>query len=206
MVMANAATSLKVEVSEKLYTIQEFLELEWPDDDENEYELIGGQIVAKQGTTSKQHARIASRITTALNNFAGFGSSAPKGETFCGGSTTLGQPLSKGTFVPKPDVCFVLNQNKPTTPEEAREDLITVAPDIVVEINSPSDTDERRFQKLQAYQQAGVRLFWSINMLEKYVVVYKAGGSEPQLITFSGELDGGEVLPGFKLPVKLLFD
>lgn len=199
----------KTEVSEKLYTIAEFLALEWPEGDEDEeYELIRGRIVAKQGTTSKQHSDIAGRIATALNNFAGFSSSVPIGKVLVGSSTTLGQPLSKGTFMPKPDVCFVLNENNSPTSDDAseiQENLITVTPDIVVEINSPSDTDERRFQKLQAYQEAGVKLIWSIHMLEKFVVVYRVGEPEPEFVTISGELDGGAVLPGFKLAVKLLF-
>lgn len=38
---------MSTEISEKLYTVEEFLNLEWPDDDEDDYELIGGKIVLK---------------------------------------------------------------------------------------------------------------------------------------------------------------
>jgi Uma2 family endonuclease len=99
-------------------------------------------------------------------------------------------------------VCFVLTE---TCPNDF-EGEIPVAPDLVVEVNSPSDTDERRFEKLQAYRESGVKLIWSIHMLEKFVIAYKLGVEYPILYTIKDEIDGGEVLPEFKLPVKSLFE
>jgi Uma2 family endonuclease len=189
---------MTTEVSEKLYTVNEFLALDLPDD--VEYELIGGRIVARQGITSGKHADIVGRVSTILNNFAGFNAGEKRtGTVFSGGSTNLGNPGGKN--YPKPDVCFVLNDRLPPD----FEDEIPVAPDLAVEVNSPSDTEERKFEKLQAYRQAGVKLIWSIHMLEKYILVYRAGRQYPDFLTPDDELDGGEVLPGFRLAVKDLF-
>ncbi len=189
---------MSVEISEKLYTVEQFLALDLSDKDE--YELIGGQLV-RQGVTSGKHADIATRVATALNVFGGAAAGEKRlGTVYTGGSTTLGQPEGK-TF-PKPDVCFVLKGHGPAE----FEGPIPVAPDLVVEINSPSDTDERRFEKLQAYQQAGVKLIWSIHMLERFVVVYRAEESYPNFLTAQDQLDGGTVLPNFKLAVRTLFE
>src|SRR5690349_4966387 len=190
---------MRVETAEKLLIVEDFLKLEWPDDDEADYELIGGRVVPNQGTTSGPHGDIAARIATFLNNFAGITVGEKQtGYAFVGSSTNLGNP--QGKFFPKPDVCFVLKDRLPSEFDE-----IPVAPDIVVEVNSPSDTDERRFEKLQAYQQAGVRLIWSINVLEKFVLVYRADEEYPKLLTAKDELDGGDVVPGFTLKVSTLF-
>ncbi|NWJ95227.1 MAG: Uma2 family endonuclease [Chloroflexi bacterium] len=192
---------MTIVLSEKLLTIPEFLAMEWPDDEfDTDYELIGGRVVARQGITSKSHSLIVGRISTALNIFAGdFAGEKQTGLVFPGGSTNLGNP--QGKHFPKPDCCFVLKERLPADSPE-----IAVAPDIVIEVNSPSDTDERRVEKLQMYQQAGVVLIWSIHMLEKYVMVYQLGKTYPTLLTLENELDGGEVLPGFKLKVSKLFE
>lgn len=84
-------------------------------------------------------------------------------------------------------------------------DILEVAPDLVVEVNSPSDTEERMEKKLKAYQEAGVKLIWSVHMLRKYVLVYYGAEPMPSLVTIDGELEGENVLPGFRLPVKNIF-
>lgn len=194
---------MTVETTEKLYTVEEFLALELPEDeneDNYEYQLIGGWIV-RQGTTSGKHGDIVTRVATALNLFGGVAAGEQRiGTVYSGSSTDLGNP--KGQNYPKPDVCFVLKGNGPVDFEGA----IPVAPDLVIEVNSPSDTDARRFEKLQAYQQSEVKLIWSIHMLERFVVVYTKGDSDPAFFSVKGELDGGAVLPGFKLAVKALFE
>jgi Uma2 family endonuclease len=196
-----------VEVSEKLYTVADFSIFEPSENQEDsdfEYdedlELIEGNIVRK-GATSAKHADIVSVVVTAINNFGGkFAGEKRLGTVYAGATTDLGNP--KGRNAPKPDVCFVSLSQSP----DSFEGIIPVAPDLVVEVNSPSDTDERRFDKLQAYQENGVKLIWSIHMLEKFVVAYKSGEDYPSFYTLKDELDGGLVLPGFTLPVKSLFE
>jgi Uma2 family endonuclease len=193
---------MTTEVSEKLYTIEEFLNLDLPDD--QAYELIGGRIVAKPGTTSFKHGSIVVLIAHYLEGFAGVSSDKPLGRVLSGTSTTLGQLLNSSKTFPKPDVCFVLADRLPADLEQI--DILEVAPDLVVEVNSPSDTEERKFEKLQAYQQAGVKLIWSVHMLGQYVLVFQAGKpNRPAVVTIDEDLDGGSVLPGFKLPVKNIF-
>jgi len=61
---------MSTEIGEKLYTIPEFLAIEWPEDDENEYELIEGKIVAKSsGSTSAKHGEIIFKLGRLLGNY-----------------------------------------------------------------------------------------------------------------------------------------
>ncbi len=94
---------------------------------------------------------------------------------------------------------------KLTEEDEELDSPIPVAPDLVVEVHSPSDTEERRHEKLKAYQQAGVSIIWSIHMLDKFVLVYYKDQRHPQLRTLDDVLDAGTIIPGFTLPVKDLF-
>jgi Uma2 family endonuclease len=190
------------EIGEKLYTIEEFLALDLPDD--QDYELIGGQLVAKPGTTNFRHGVIVVQIAHYLESFGGISSAKPLGLVASGISTTLGEPLNSGKTFPKPDVCFVAADRLPA--DIKKIDILEVAPDLVVEVNSPSDTEERKFDKLQAYQDAGVKLIWSVHVLGEYVLVFQSDKpNRPTAVTLDQELDGGSVLPGFRLPVKDIF-
>jgi Uma2 family endonuclease len=101
---------MTTEILEKFYTIEEFLKLDLPEDED--YELIRGRIVARQGTTSAKHGDITSRISTEISNFAGYSAGEKQtGLVFVGASTNLGNPQGKN--FPKPDVCFVLKERLP---------------------------------------------------------------------------------------------
>ncbi len=190
------------EISEKLYTVEEFLNLEWPEDDETEYELIGGRIIAKPGGgTSAKHGDIIAQTIYYLQAYAGIGAGEKAfGKVYTGAACNLGRP--KGLNFPEPDVCFVA---KGRTPDDF-SGPIPVAPDLVVEVWSPSDTTEKIQIKIDAYLEAGVRLIWSIYMVSKYVLIYRQDNPDIRFLNLKGELEGEDVLPGFKLPVKTLFE
>jgi len=190
------------ELTPKFYRVAEFLNLETADEDDDIYELIEGEVVAKpKSGISGKHGKVASKIDYYLQAHAGEGAAEKGlGEVYVGASTNLGQPEGSNYFVP--DVCFVLEGR---TPEDF-PGAIPVAPDLVVEVNSPSDTEENIDSKIQAYLRAGVRLIWSVSPIRKFVIIYRASEPEnPSFCNINGELDGGDVLPGFKLAVSKLF-
>lgn len=193
-----------LEVGQPLYTVEEFLELDLPDDDTLLfYELIEGEIVArpKSGISGK-HGDITAVIAGELYLFLKVNAAQKKlGRVYSGASTLLGQPEGSNYLVP--DVCFVTNGRTP----DNFSGPIPVAPDLVVEVNSPSDSVQRIHQKIQAYLAAGVRLVWSVYMLEQFVIIYRASDpTDPSLVTIKGELDGEEVLSGFRFKVSALFE
>jgi Uma2 family endonuclease len=60
--------------------------------------------------------------------------------------------------------------------------------------------------KLTEYAKAGVKLVWYVDPDRKEVDVYpKARAAAKKTVGLEGVLDGGAVLPGFRLPVKDIF-
>jgi Uma2 family endonuclease len=103
-----------------------------------------------------------------------------------------------------PDVCFVPWTKRPerTVPSEPISDLI---PDLAVELLSPSNTRGEILRKLKEYFLAGVVLVWVIDPLKRTADVHTAPDVKTTLAE-SGTLDGGDLLPGFRLPLAKLFE
>lgn len=77
-------------------------------------------------------------------------------------------------------------------------------PDLAVEVISPHNTREEMSRKLREYFEAGVRLVWYVYPSEREVHVYTAP-EERIVLRADGHLDGGAVLPGFRLDLQTLF-
>lgn len=104
----------------------------------------------------------------------------------------------------RPDVAFVSYARWPeaTVP---RTEAWNVIPDLAVEILSPTNIAVKIDAKLGDYFAAGVKLVWVIYPDSGRVYVY----TSPTEVTGrdrSDELDGGDVLPGFRLPIESLFE
>ena len=75
-----------------------------------------------------------------------------------------------------------------------------VPPDLAIEVRSPSDEPGEIAKKLNLYQRAGVPLVWWVESDRRTVMVHRLG--EPAVeLGKADDLDGGDVLPGFRLPV-----
>lgn len=105
--------------------------------------------------------------------------------------------------VRSPDVAFVRADRVP--PGGFGPGWIPFAPDLAVEVLSPSETASDTEEKLADYRAAGTRLLWVVDPAKRMVSIYAADA--PARWVRTGEvLDGGEVLPGFALPVEALFE
>jgi Uma2 family endonuclease len=102
-----------------------------------------------------------------------------------------------------PDVCFVSRDRLPDgkLPEAPIPGLV---PDLAIEILSASNTPGEMRRKLREYFEAGVRLVWYIDPPSRTAIVYTAI-DQCQTLAEEDELDGGDVLPGFRLPLGVLF-
>ncbi len=105
----------------------------------------------------------------------------------------------------RPDAAFVsyLRWAK-SKPLPMRGNAWEVVPDLAVEVVSPTDLAEELMQKLLEYFQAGVRLVWVVYPEQKLVYVYESL-TQVRGLTHQEELDGGSMLPGFRLPLANLF-
>ena len=101
-----------------------------------------------------------------------------------------------------PDVAFVRAGREPQG--EARWHFARLAPDLVVEVVSPSDRERDMQAKVALYQEAGVPLVWVVDPQAQTVTVL-ALGQAPFLLTAMDTLDGGDVLPEFRVAVAELF-
>ena len=102
-----------------------------------------------------------------------------------------------------PDVSFIPweqipGQQWPDTP------MPEIPPDLAVEVLSPSNTPGEIRLKIREYFQAGTRLVWVIDPKKQTARSYTTPESS-RLVGKSGSLDGGEVLPGFRVSLPELF-
>ena len=99
------------------------------------------------------------------------------------------------------DVAFISHERY----AQVRSDsYLDVAPELVVEILSPSDRWSDLQEKLGDYFAAGVQIVWLVDPQLAQVHVYEAL-DQVTLLTREGQLSGGELLPGFKIPLTELF-
>jgi Uma2 family endonuclease len=101
-----------------------------------------------------------------------------------------------------PDLSFVRADRLP--PEEERQGFLRLAPDLVVEVVSPTDRFNAVMEKVDQYQRAGVPLIWLVQPRRRAVTEF-ALGQEPRTLREGDALDGGEIVPGFVLPVADIF-
>jgi Uma2 family endonuclease len=158
------------------------------------YELVDGVLVEKiMGYTESS---LAMRLGSFLFNFA---EEHDLGNVTGPDGTTRLMPR----LVRIPDVSFVAWDRLPNRelPDEPIPDL---APDLAVEILSKGNTKGEMERKLREYFLAGVRVVWLVDPQTRTVQVFTASDQSVRL-TEEQTLDGGDVLPGFTLPLRKLF-
>ena len=104
-----------------------------------------------------------------------------------------------------PDVSYVSRARFPggTVPSTGYP---TLAPDLVVEILSPGNTEEEMREKRGNYFDAGTLRVWQIDPLARTAEIYDpAAPDEPAAVPAGGTLDAGAALPGFKVKLPDLF-
>jgi Uma2 family endonuclease len=103
-----------------------------------------------------------------------------------------------------PDVSFIRWERFPKR-KLPRDRVFAVVPDLAIEIVSPGNTAAEMDLKLKDYFRAGVRLVWIIDPERRMAKVYTSP-SEFREVKEPGALDGGDVLPGFRLKLRDLFN
>jgi Uma2 family endonuclease len=102
-----------------------------------------------------------------------------------------------------PDVAFTSvgrlpGGQLPTSP------VPSLAPDLAIEVLSASNTAAEMAVKRQEYFDASVRLVWEVSLNPRTLTVY-TGPNQGAVLTEADTVDGGEVLPGFRLGLAELF-
>ena len=176
-----------------LVTAEQFLrmpECEW-------YELVAGEL-RKMTQPSFLHGAVAAQVSRLLGNYVA--------ERKLGRVSTNdpGFLLARDPdTVLGPDVAFVSARRLAAQP--AGEGLREGAPDLAIEVLSPTNTRTEIHEKAIAYLDAGASLVWVIDPALRTVMVYRSA-TETVTLAQDAVLEGKPVLPGFRCRVAELFE
>ena len=160
--------------------------------DGRKWELVDGE--AREAPAGHKHDAIGIQVAFLLKPFA-------RGRGVVAGSQA-GFRMASGN-VRSPDVSFTRKERMPGgQPSEGFEDF---APDLAVEIISPSEQADEMARKVAEYFGAGAEQVWHLFPETKQGTVYF---SPFDMVSFGpeDELDAGDLLPGFSCRVEDLFD
>jgi Uma2 family endonuclease len=160
------------------------------------YELIQGEL-KKMSPAGHYHGRVAVHLTASLAHYVkthqlGFVYAAETGFKLSSNPDT----------VRTPDVAFI---RKEKVQKVGNTDGFWLgAPDLAVEVVSPSDTYQEVEDKVDDWLQAGPQMVIVLNPRKKSAIVYHSK-RELMVLTEEDEIEGEDVIPGWKIKVADLF-
>jgi Uma2 family endonuclease len=108
-----------------------------------------------------------------------------------------------GEQIRMPDVCFV-SRERIAAARPRRGTIPALAPNLAMEVLSASNTPREMDRKLRDYFTAGVEVVWFIDRETRSATIYTSlEDAEP--VPADGFLDGGKLLPGFRVSLAELF-
>lgn len=170
------------------YLDYEALLARYPD---RRFELIHGKAVEKMPT--QLHAAIVSLLNFALMLYL---REHPIGYALVEARYSLPNDHANARV---PDLSFVGRERGPLT----RVGAAPYMPDLAVEVQSPGQSARALRDKAAYYLENGTRLVWLIHPETRQVTVLTPGTQ--QVLSADESLNGGELLPGFSVPVKAVF-
>jgi len=184
-------------IQEKKLTIDEFWEVaQQPQYEDRQLELIDGEMI-EMSPSSSRNTEIAANIVWLIRSYT---AENPIGRV----ATTDGGFVVKENTVLSPDVGFIRHDRLPD------EDFVfyPVAPDLAVEVISPSETRPGVLQKSRIYLEAGTQVVWNVYPTAQTVDVVtldKSGQLVTEPLTTKDTIGGEPVLPGFEANVSDFF-
>lgn len=160
------------------------------------YELIKG-VIYELSPPGMRHGVIAWKILQKIGTFI------EKNKLGIITSSETGYKLSSNPdTVRGPDGAFISNKRL----EEIGiiDGYSTVMPDLAIEVNSPSDNYSRIYKKVQEWLLAGVSQVWVLEPDDRSIIIYYSN-KKSLILEEEDELDGGDILPGFKCKIRDIF-
>ena len=165
-------------------------------DDGYKYELVAGRL-RKMTPAGSLHGVVGMRLAIALGAYV---DDQHLGVLFA--ADTGFKLASNPDTVRAPDIAFVARERIPAGGIPTA--YWPGAPDLAVEVLSPTDVRSEVDEKIDEYLRSGVRLVWFVNPFERRVTVHRPG-KEPLVLEEHDSVDGRDVLPGFSYPLARLF-
>jgi Uma2 family endonuclease len=162
------------------------------------YEVVNGQTLAKP-EMGVEESVLASLLLRWLAPFAD--------------ANRLGRVVTETLFLldpvsglkRRPDLAFVSSQRWPFQRRVPKAESWDVVPDLAVEVISKSNSANEVDEKIDEYFRAGVRQVWVVYPGTGKLYAYNSPTSV-SILKVGDDLDGGSLLPGFRLPLAVLFE
>lgn len=165
-------------------------------DDGFQYELVRGKLI-KMPPSSSPSSIVALRLAVRAGSFI------DQHRLGLYGGADWGLLLNRNPdTVRAPDFAFIRADRVPSS--GVPRGYWPGAPDLVVEVVSPSDRFTDVIDKVHDYLDAGARLVWVLDPEKRRTYVFTLGRA-PSVLPEDGVLDGEDVLPGFRLPLSDLW-
>ena len=177
-----------------LMTPEEFLVQSLPD---GKAELVRGELRVTP-PAGGPHLRVATNVVLLLGRYL---EGRRLGSVFVDGGGYELMQLPRTVRVP--DASFVRAGRLPA--EGISPGLLKLAPDLAVEVLSPSESASELEEKLEDYRACGTPLIWVVDPARRTVMVV-ASDAPVHWLREGDMLDGGEVIPGFSCAVAELFE
>jgi Uma2 family endonuclease len=177
-------------VATRPITIDEFARMPL----EGSWELIDGEPV-ELSPSADISGWISGRLFSRLGQFVG-----ARGLGWAFPPKTGFVLFDDRSTVRSPDGAFVRGDRLP----KLTGHFVPLAPDLAVEVLSPSDRMTDALGKVGMYLDAGVRLIWLVDPAINTVTIYRPGAA-PTTLREGDTLDGGNVLPDFRVQVAEIF-
>lgn len=166
-------------------------------DDGYHYELRAGLLISEP-TPGFRHGRVASRIAEIL------GSHARRNRLGTVVTNDSGFILSRSPdTVLGPDVSFVSRERLERIGDPVK--AFPGAPDLAVEVKSPSNTPADTYAKVADYLAAGTRVVWVVDPETKCIAVYRELLS-PRTVRCGEVISIEDLLPGLTVSVSEVFE
>lgn len=175
-----------------LMSAEEFDRLEEPD--ELRYELDEGELIEMTKPRYDPHNRIVRRISRALDRYL---DEHPIGDLLSADNLFVLGPNTKRA----PDLSFMTNER--LSKIELGKD-VEGAPDLAIEVLSPSDSAVAIRRKVKQYFEAGARMVWIVFPESREIEVWRKNSGN-LVLGESEMLSAEEILPGFAAKIGSLF-
>lgn len=188
-----AENQIETPTEKKIWTDAEFMAL---NRDGHRYEIVNGELI-DMGNSGAKHGYVCSTLMILLGGYVRLHKLGAMFDSSTAFKMKSGNKRS-------PDISFMAKERLQGL-DDLPDGFLEGAPDLAVEILSPSNTVEEIDQKLVEYFDNGSRLVWVIHPRQKYVLVYRNAQEPDRLLKSNDSLAGEEIVPDFTLPIADLF-
>jgi len=190
----SAAVAIEEDAREDLLTLEQFAEIDFGE----VAELVDGR-VKLMGNNNPDHSEVLLNVGEPLRAFV---RRHDLGKAYGGDVTVLvrrGPDTGRGI-----DLAYVSRDRLAAQP--AGVSALHVAPDLAIEIMSPSNAWDDVMEKVTEYFEIGVREVWVISIRVRMVTVFRSPvESKGYTLAHADTLACPDILPGFELPVSEIF-